>query len=110
MAKLTVEQRILAVQRYVNGHEFMNEIAKVFGDWVRLCQENGIEAFLKPYANYSAEYKMNVLKYMNETGTSSIDTAVIFNISSSGLIRAWKKKFEIGGYDALVSKKKGDHL
>lgn len=114
MAKLTVEQRIQAVQRYVNGHESMGEIAnffgvtkRVIGDWVRLYQENGIEAFLKSYTNYSAEYKMNVLNFMNETGTSSIDTAAIFNISSSGLIRTWKKKFEIGGYDALVSKKKG---
>lgn len=114
MAKLTVEQRIQVVQRYVNGHESMVEIAKdvgvtkrVIGDWVRLYQENGIETFLKSYTNYSAEFKMNVLNYMNETGTSSIDTAAIFNISSSGLIRNWKKKFEIGGYDALVSKKKG---
>ncbi|WP_409264349.1 helix-turn-helix domain-containing protein, partial [Lysinibacillus irui] len=50
---------------------------------------------------------MNVLNYMNETGTSSVDTAALFNISSSGLIRGWKLKFEVGGYDALVSKKKG---
>nr|WP_212031252.1 IS3 family transposase [Cytobacillus depressus] len=114
MAKLKVEQRIQAVERYVNGHESMNEIAKDIGInyqiisvWVRLYQENGIEAFLKSYTNYSAEYKMSVLNYMNETGTSSIDTAAIFNISSPGMIRNWKKKFESGGYDALVSKKKG---
>lgn len=113
MAKLTVEQRIQAVQRYVNGHESMSEIAKDIGvtirivsNMVRLYQKNGIEAFLKPYTNYSAEYKMSVLNYMNETGTSSIDAAALFNISSPGMILNWKKKFEIGGYDALVSKKK----
>lgn len=114
MAKLTIEQRIQAVERYVNGHASMNEIAKdigitkqVISAWVRLYQENGIEPFLKSYTNYSAEFKINVLNYMIETGTSSIDTAAIFNISSPGMIRNWKKKFEIGGYDALVSKKKG---
>lgn len=114
MAKLTAEQRIQAAQRYLDGNESMHEIAKdmglthrVISDWVRLYKENGVEAFLKSYTNYSAEYKMNVLNYMNETGTSSIDTAAIFNISSPGLIRNWKRKFEIGGYDALVSKKKG---
>ena len=114
MSKLTVEQRIKAVQHYLNGHESMNEIAKdigvtrrVISDWVRLYEENGIEAFLKSYTNYSAEYKMSVLNYMNETGTSSIDTAAIFNISSPGMIRNWKMKFEVGGFDALVSKKKG---
>ncbi|WP_211258610.1 helix-turn-helix domain-containing protein, partial [Viridibacillus arvi] len=31
----------------------------------------------------------------------------LFNISSPGMIRNWKMKFEVGGYDALVSKKKG---
>ena len=49
---------------------------------------------------------MNVLNYMNETGTSSRDTAALFNISSPGMIRNWKLKFEVGGYDALVSKKR----
>ena len=53
---------------------------------------------------------MNVLNYMNETGTSSRDTAALFNISSPGMIRNWKLKFEVGGYDALVSKKRGIHL
>jgi len=114
MAKVSVEQRIQAVQRYLNGDESMSEIAKdigvtdrVVGDWIRRYQKNGVEAFLKSYTNYSADYKMNVLNYMNETGTSSIDTAALFNISSPGMIRNWKLKFEVGGYDALVSKKKG---
>jgi len=44
---------------------------------------------------------------MNETGTSSRDTAALFIISSPGMIRNWKLKFEVDGYDALVSKKRG---
>ncbi|MFY0518876.1 IS3 family transposase [Lysinibacillus sphaericus] len=114
MAKVSVEQRIQAVQRYLNGDESMSGIAKDIGvtdrvvsDWIRRYQKNGVEAFLKSYTKYSADYKMNVLNYMNETGTSSIDTAALFNISSPGMIRNWKLKFEVGGYDALVSKKKG---
>jgi len=114
MAKVKAEQRIQAVQRYLNGDESMIEIAedigvtkRVVSEWVRRYQKNGVEAFLKSYTNYSADYKMNVLNYMNETGTSSIDTAALFNISSPGMIRNWKIKFEAGGYDALVSKKKG---
>ncbi|MGA3678309.1 IS3 family transposase [Lysinibacillus agricola] len=114
MAKVSVEQRIQAVQRYLNGDESMSEIAKDIGvtdrvvsDWIRRYQKNGVETFLKSYTKYSADYKMNVLNYMNETGTSSIDTAALFNISSPGMIRNWKMKFEVGGYDALVSKKKG---
>ncbi|MGJ7913843.1 helix-turn-helix domain-containing protein, partial [Neobacillus sp. LXY-1] len=67
----------------------------------------GIEAFQKNYTNYSLEYKIGVLNYMNETGTSSYDAAAIFNISSPGLIRNWRSKFEQGGISALEQKKKG---
>ncbi|MFI2129857.1 transposase [Lysinibacillus fusiformis] len=110
-----VEQRIQAVQRYLHGKEPMIEIAKDIGvtaqvvsEWVRRNQKNGVETFLKFYTKYSADYKLNVLNYiMNETGTSSRDTAALFIISSPGMIRNWKLKFEVGGYDALVSKKKG---
>ncbi|MGE7934931.1 transposase, partial [Viridibacillus arvi] len=62
MAKVRVEQRIQAVQRYLNGCESMREIAKdidvtdrVVNEWVRRYQENGIETFLKSYTKYSAE-------------------------------------------------------
>ncbi|MFU8649739.1 hypothetical protein ACNA06_20815 [Lysinibacillus sp. RSDA_15] len=112
MAKVSVEQNIQAVQRYLNEYETMLEIpkdigvtAEVVNEWVRRYQKNGVDTFLKSYKNYSADYKMNVLNYMNETGTSR-DTAALFNISSPGMIPNWKLKFEVGSYDALVSKKK----
>lgn len=44
--------------------------------------KNGVATFLKFYTNYSADYKMNVLNYMNKTGLSSVDTVAHFNISS----------------------------
>jgi len=78
MGKVSVEQRLQAVQRYLNGYETMIEIAKdtgvtvqVVSEWVRRYQKNGVETFLRSYTKYSADYKMNVLNYMNETGTSS---------------------------------------
>ena len=58
MVKLTVEQKIQAVERYVNGHEYesMRQIVndtgvtrRVNSDWVRLYRENGQEAFSKSY-------------------------------------------------------------
>ena len=42
-----------------------------------------IEAFEKRYTNYSAQFKLDVLNYMNEHGTSINETAAIFNIPSS---------------------------
>ncbi len=114
MRNINTEQRIEAVERYLNGSESMEVIASnvgitksVLSGWVRLYEAQGPKAFLKSYTNYSAAFKMDVLIYMNETGASSIDAAAIFNIPSSGIVRDWRRRFEVGGYEALVSKKKG---
>ncbi|HEE9035510.1 TPA: transposase, partial [Bacillus cereus] len=64
-------------------------------------------AFEKGYTTYSAQYKLDVLNYMFENGTSPNETAVIFNISSPGLIRKWRIQLHQKGVDALKSKKKG---
>ncbi len=116
MAKLNAEQRVQAIQRYLYGNESMTEISNnigvtisVLSGWIRLYKIHGVEAFLKSYTNYPAAFKMDVLTYMNDNGVSSVDAAAIFNISSSGMIRTWKKRFETEGFDALISKKKGRH-
>ena len=31
---------------------------------------NGVEAFIKRYTTYTAQFKLDVLNYMNEHGTS----------------------------------------
>lgn len=114
MAKFTSEEKVRSVLRYKHGHESIREIAKdivvhhsVFSDWIRLFEHQGESAFIKSYTSYSSQFKMDVLKYMNEMGTSSVETAAVFNLSSSGMIRNWQKQFEQGGIDALEPKKKG---
>ena len=61
----------------------------------------------KCYTNYSAQFKLDVLNYMNDNGTSPNETAVIFNIPSPATIRTWRILFEKGGVDALNFKEKG---
>ncbi|MDF9762209.1 transposase [Peribacillus simplex] len=75
--------------------------------WVRLYQIQGADGFKKSYTSYSAEFKIDVLNYMNETGISSYDAAAMFTISSPALIRTWRNNFNAYGLDALISKKKG---
>ncbi|MEC1526160.1 IS3 family transposase, partial [Neobacillus niacini] len=79
----------------------------VLSAWVRLYEHQGKSAFAKSYTSYSTQFKMDVLKYINETGTSFVETAAIFNLSSSGMIRNWQRQFEQDGIDALKTKKKG---
>ncbi len=104
MAKFSSKEKIQAVKRYLDGSESGKTIAKSIGvtpsllrGWIRRYESSGENAFEKRYTSYSTQYKLDVLNYMNEQGTSIGETAGLFNIPS----------YETGGLDALKSKKKG---
>ncbi len=104
MAKFSSKEKIQAVKRYLDGTESGKIIAKSIGvnpsvlrEWIRRYESSGEKAFEKCYTFYPAQYKLDVLYYMNEHGTSIRETAALFNIPS----------YETGGLDALQLKKKG---
>jgi len=114
LTKFTVEEKLLAVNRYLTGKESSYDIGKSLGvakslilEWAKRYEHNGVKAFVKPYAAYTQQFKLDVLNYMAEHGTSSVETAAIFNISSPSNVRAWKRQLEAHGMDSLQSKKKG---
>ncbi|MED2367831.1 transposase, partial [Bacillus thuringiensis] len=114
MTKFTSEDKMNAVIHYQDGSESIKDIAKSLGAnhevvrmWIKQFEYHGIQAFEKGYTTYSAQYKLDVLNYMFENGTSPNETAVICNISSPGLIRKWRIQLHQKGVDALKSKKKG---
>ena len=114
MAKYTPEEKLQAVLRYLDGKESSHSISKSIGTdhkailrWTKQYKYNGVEAFIKKYTNYTSQFKLDVLNFMIENGTSLDETTAIFQIASSSTIRTWKKQFEMYGYDALQSMKKG---
>ena len=98
MAKFTDIDKLNAVKRYLNGTEGQQTIAdsigvnkSVFLNWIQQYRHHGEKAFEKVYATYTLEYKLDVLNYMNEHGTSIRETAAIFNISASSTLTNWIK-------------------
>ncbi len=93
------------MKRYLDGSESGKTNTKssievtpsLLREWIRRCKSSGENVFEKCYTSYSIQHKLDVLNYMNEQGTSIRETAALFNIPS----------YEIGGLDALHSKKKG---
>lgn len=114
MAKFSPEEKIQAVGQYVNGNESIKTIAtsidvhpSLLHQWIKQYELFGKDAFEKRYTSYPAQFKLDVLNYMNEQGTSIRETAAIFNIPSYETLRKWKVAYETGGYDALQLTKKG---
>jgi transposase len=114
MAKLTAQEKIQAVKKYLEGSEGQKAVAKSVGvtkgilqTWIRQYQHHGEGAFEKGYTTYSADYKLKVLNYINEHGTSLREAAAIFNIPTHSALLRWKNQLETEGADALIPKKKG---
>lgn len=114
MTKYSKEEKLEAVKRLLSGKESANTIASDTGMvksnilfWTRKYELHGELAFTKSYTNYSAQYKLDVLNYMNENGTSIFETAAIFNLPTDSSLWTWQNLLETQGSDALVPKKKG---
>ncbi|MCM3764924.1 IS3 family transposase [Neobacillus niacini] len=114
MSKFNIEEKIEAVNRYQQGAEGVKSIAKSIGvhhsvllNWIKQYENHWVDAFIKPYTTYSTEFKLDVLNYIKETGTSIRETAAIFNIATHSTIQKWQKSFESHGIDGLKPTQKG---
>ncbi|MFF2447572.1 IS3 family transposase [Neobacillus sp. NPDC058068] len=114
MVKFSPGDKLKAVKEYINGNDGLRTIANSIGvhhsllnEWIKHYEQFGEDAFEKRYTSYPAQYKLDVLNYMNEHGTSIRETAVIFKIPSSATLRKWKIAFETEGFDGLQPKEKG---
>lgn len=114
MAKFNADEKLKAVLRSYENSESLKSIARslgvhhtVFLNWIRQYEHHGEKAFRKGYTSYTAQDKLDVLQFMNESGTSVRETAAIFNIASHSTILSWQRSLESHGIDALQPHKKG---
>jgi transposase len=100
LSKFNLALKKEAIHQYLSGNEGVKSIARSLGInhevlrmWIKQYEYHGVKAFEKSYTAYTIPYKLDVLNYMNEYRTSPNEAAVIFNISSPGIIRKWRSQF-----------------
>ncbi len=114
MTKFTSEIKLKIIQGFNSKIFSQQEYAKQMGVtraqfqyWLKLYELHGDEGFRNTYTNYSVPFKLDVLNYMVQSGSSLMDTAALFKISSYTIVYTWQKQMEVGGLDALESRQKG---
>ncbi|MCM3181265.1 helix-turn-helix domain-containing protein, partial [Cytobacillus horneckiae] len=114
MTKFTFDDKLWAVKEYEKGTLSHRDIANKLGTvhktiqkWINLYREHGEDSLRKSYTKYSAAFKMEVLKYMDDNWASLNDTAAKFKISDPSTISVWRRAVDTEGAEALLPKKKG---
>ncbi|UQZ81973.1 Transposase [Paenibacillus konkukensis] len=114
MSRFSVKEKFQTVQDYLSGKESYSEIGARIGidyksviKWVAFYRAHGMEGLAARYTTYSKEFKMDVLRFMNESGASLLETAVTYNIAAPSAISNWRRILEEEGEDALEPMKKG---
>ncbi|RDW17511.1 transposase [Oceanobacillus arenosus] len=108
--------KLKVVKEYQEGYLGIRPLAKkygitsksVVGRWVRLYEEFGEKGLMKKShkETYTVQFKLDVLSFMERTGSSEMETALQFGLTNPPIISSWKKIFLDGGAEAL-SKPKG---
>ena len=109
MSKYSQEEKIRAVQAYLSGEGGFEALGKKYGvsssclrQWVAQYKLNG--ELTRPTRNFSGNFKLKVLNYQQENHLSDSQTALVFGITNTGTICAWRKKYITGGTETLFQK------
>lgn len=113
--KVSVEDKIYAVNLYLDGKESQHGIAAMFNvcvasvqQWIRNYESMGSDAFVKGNKKYSKELKLQaVLDYLAGQGSQD-DICKKYGIRSKGKLQTWIKKYN--GHEELKSSSAGGSI
>lgn len=111
MAKYIEQFKLKVVREYQEGHLGYDLLARKHGmsssspikKWVKVYEKFGTEGLMrkKHKDTYSIHFKLDVLRYMERTGSSEMETALQFGLTNPPIIASWKKAYLEGGAEAL---------
>jgi len=109
--KYSYEFKLKVVEEYLNGTLGYTLLAKkhhisttsLIEKWVNQFKTNGKEGLKtkRRNATYPLNFKLNVLRFKQDTGASYIDTANAFGISEPSIIANWHRQYERFGTQGL---------
>lgn len=115
MVKYSDKFKLQVVLDYLSGSLGYTLLSKKYGipntsimkRWVRAYNEFGKNGLTRKEKKqvYSVQFKLDVLNFMKQTGTSYQDTAIRFYMNNPTLIASWNSKFLKEGIEGLEKTK-----
>jgi transposase len=109
MGKYTLRKKLVAVRSYCSGKLGQKAVAKQYNvdvsslrQWIAAYRAHGMEGLKeKKREFYSAEFKLEVLRRVEEERLSYRQAAALFDIRKFDIIGHWKRQYEEGGVELL---------
>lgn len=110
----SAELKLEIVQRYLQGGISLKALAEEYHvgksdiqKWKAAYAEHGTEGLTTTNGTYSGDFKVSVVEYMHNTGTSLRQTAAHFNIPSMHTVSCWERIYYEEGKEALYEERRG---
>lgn len=115
MAKYSPEFKLNVVREYADTTIGITRLADKYGlsegmlrRWWQHYQVHGAKAFQKKYSTYSAQFKRQVLQFMQAQQLSLRETAAHFDLrGGTGVVSRWQRLYDEGGIKALEPHQRG---
>ena len=115
MSKYSTELKLEVVNYYLKEYTGYTSTAQKFSiprslvvRWVRKYKENGYNGLIKNYkANYSGDFKKNVVEYMHRNHLSCQETAIHFNLAGDYVVSKWERIYYEEGPQCLYIERRG---
>jgi transposase len=112
MARHDERLKLELVQRYLLGSVGTRELAEQHGvgrttlrSWINRYREHGAQALRKKHSEYSAAFKVGVLRRMEREALSMQQAATVFDIrGGGGVVAKWLRQYHESGPEALKPK------
>lgn len=109
MIKHSDQFKLQVVKQYLEGSIGFRSLARQHGvaspmvrRWVEWYKLHGEAGLTRKKGQYSAEFKLSVLKYMWENALSQTQVAAKYNIRNPTSIGIWERRYRSGSYEALL--------
>lgn len=117
MSKYTEQFKVEVVRDYLAGFSSLRTIAQRHGmanhslveRWLAAFRLHGPAGLKTKRSQYSAQFKLSVLRHMWENRLSITQTAARFDIRRHSTVGVWERAYREGGIDALAPRPRERH-
>lgn len=114
MTKHSIELKLEIIQSFLSDNISKKELAQKYQvarsdiqKWIAAYEQNGLDGLTTVNGTYSGDFKLAVIKYMHNTGSSARRTAAYFNISAHNAVCKWERIYLEKGAEALYIERRG---